>query len=70
MRIQFTKKDPRAGMIAEVQGITAKRLIESGSAVEVPNTTSGKPATPSEEQKAVTSAAIAAKSPAKKASKK
>ena len=71
MRIQFTKNDPRAGMVAEVQGSTAKRLIEAGSAVEVSKTTDGKPATPSNEQQAVTKAAVAAKkAPAKKAAKK
>ncbi len=71
MRIQFTKNDPRAGMIAEVQGVTAKRLIAAGSAVEVPKTTAGQPATPSAEQQAVTKAAVAAKkAPAKKAAKK
>lgn len=72
MRIQFTKKDPRAGMIAEVQGITAKRLIAAGSAVEVPKTTDGQPATPSKEQQAVVTAAVEAKkaAPAKKAAAK
>lgn len=70
MRIQFTKNDPRAGMVAEVQGSTAKRLIEAGSAVEVAKTKEGQPATPSEEQQAVAEAVAASKSkPAKPAKK-
>lgn len=67
MRIKFKKGDPRAGMVAEVEGNLAKRLIAEGAAEEVASTTDGRPADPSEEQKAVVAAAknpTAAKPPA------
>ncbi|MEJ7746063.1 MAG: hypothetical protein WKF61_04775 [Luteimonas sp.] len=35
MKIKFSSKDPRRGMIAEMDDFRARELIEAGSAVEV-----------------------------------
>lgn len=69
MRIKFMKGDPRAGMVAEVEGNRAMQLIESGNAQEVNGNVDTQDATPSNEQQAIVKAAKAAvtKKPAKKA---
>lgn len=58
MRIRFKKGDPRAGMVAEVEGSVGLMHIASGAAEQVGSSTDGAPATPSDEQKAVLAAAV------------
>lgn len=67
MKIKFSKKDPRAGMVVEMEGDRAQGLIDAGAAERVSDSTKTAPAEPSEEVKAVTQAA--AKAVAKKAAK-
>lgn len=57
MRIRYLKGDPRAGMVAEVHGTRAERLIKAGSAEKVALQTPGAQPEPSAEQKAVVKAA-------------
>ena len=65
MRIKFTKKDPRDGMVVEMEGDRAQELIARGSAERVSDNTATAPAKPDAETAAVAEAV--AKKPARKA---
>ncbi len=57
MRIQFTKKDPRNGMTVDIPAYRARQLIATGAATEVAGNAAGRQPEPSDEQKAVVTAA-------------
>lgn len=56
MRIKFSKKDPRNGMIVEMEGDRAQELIDRGAAERVSDNTATAPAKPDAETAAVAEA--------------
>lgn len=67
MRIKYLKGDPRNGMVAEVDSLLAKKLIDAGAAERVADNTSGAQPTASKEKRAILRAAA---NPAKKVVRK